>query len=480
MKSEIIMNEVESETKYKPFSNKRMAGFSLGGLVLGMMWSILGMVQLYAEKGLKLSIFYVFLILAVYAIWDAVNDPLTGYLLDKSKRFTSKYGKRFPFIVIGFIGSLCMLILMYLPITTNPIFAIIWLFLFLVAWDQFQTVAELSLNGLSVDIFRDKHQRAKYGSYNTILDNIGAIIRGISIPIALGLFGGASQPIAYFFMAVVLCLFMGIVLIPHLISVREPEDMIEFRSKLDQEGKSSSASFTEAMRKCLKDKNFMSFLLAFLMYTIYQLIIAIGIYYFVIDGLGLPVEAVLPFSVGYISVTIISVPFWMKIVKKIGPRKAYLYAVLVVSIPTPIFLILGWDYWPAVIFASIGGIGNAGMGVSIFPAYSEAIDNASVKSGIREEASYIGVLRFFNATGLLWQVLIFLIVATITGYNPNIDYDYDKGIKPSETARWGLMIQITVVPSALLLIGAIIFYKLNDITKEIALQNKKKLFEMGL
>lgn len=474
------MNEIESETKYKPFSNKRMAGFSLGGLILGMMWSIRGMVQLYAEKGLKLSILYVFLILAVYAIWDAVNDPLSGYLLDKSKKYTSKYGKRFPFIVIGYIGSLCMLILMYLPISASPIFAIIWLFLFLVVWDQFQTVAELSLMGLSVDIFRDKHQRAKYGSYNTALDNIGAVVRGISIPITLGIFGGASQPTAYFFMAVVLCLFMGVMLIPHLISVREPEDMIEFRTKLDQEGKSSSASFTEALGKSLRDKNWMSFLIAYLMYVVYISIITIGIYYFVIDGLGLPVEAVLPFSVGYISVTIISVPFWMKIVKKIGARKAYIYAMLVVVILSPFFLLLGWNYVPAVLFASLGGIGNAGMGVAFITAYSEAIDNASVKSGKREEASYLGVLRFFSATALLWQVLIFLVVATITGYNPNIEYDYDKGIRPSETARWGLMMQITVIPAVLLLIGALVLIKFYDITKEVAIENKNKLIQMGL
>ena len=127
------MSDVESETKYKSFTKKKMVAFSIGnGLILPMMWSIRGMVQLYAEKGLKISMLYVFIIIAIYAIWDAVNDPLTGYLLDRSKKYTSKYGKRFPFIRIGFIGALCMLILMYLPVTTNPIFAIVWLLLFLI------------------------------------------------------------------------------------------------------------------------------------------------------------------------------------------------------------------------------------------------------------------------------------------------------------------------------------------------------------
>ena len=474
------MSDIESETKYEPFSNKRMLGFSVGGgIILSMMWSIRGMVQLYAEKGLKLSIFYVFIIIAIYAIWDAVNDPLTGYLLDRSKKFTSKYGKRFPFIVIGFIGSLCMLILIYLPITSDPNFAIIWLLCFLFAWDQFQTVCELSLQGLSVDIFRDKNQRAKYGTYFSALDAIGSVIRVIAIPITLGIFGGVSQPTAYFFMAVVLCLFLAVVLIPHLISVREPEEMIKLRTQLDQEGKSSSP-FIEILGRSLKDKNWMSFLIAYVAYVVYVTCITIGIYYYVTDGLGLPIGAAAVFGVGYLAVTFISIPFWMKITKKIGGRKAYLYAMMWVVITAPFFLILGWDFIPAVLFASLGGIGNAGMSVSFNSVYSEAIDNASLQSGKREEASYLGVLRFFSATGLLWQVLIFLIVASITGYNPNIEYDYAKGIKPSQMARIGLNMQISVIPAVILLISAIIFFKFNKITLEVALENKKKLLEMGL
>lgn len=125
MECEIIVSDGESETKYEPFSNKRMMAFTLGGIIIITMIDIRGWIQLYMTWGLKLSIYMVLLVFLIYAIWDAVNDPLTGYLLDRSKKFTSKYGKRFPFIVIGFIGSLCMLVLLFLPITSNPVIAII-------------------------------------------------------------------------------------------------------------------------------------------------------------------------------------------------------------------------------------------------------------------------------------------------------------------------------------------------------------------
>jgi len=128
----------------------------------------------------------------------------------------------------------------------------------------------------------------------------------------------------------------------------------------------------------------------------------------------------------------------------------------------------------------LGGVGNAGIAVSFNSVYSEAIDNAAVETGKREETSYLGVLRFFSATGLVWQVLIFMVVSYITGYNPNIEYDYSKGIRPSELARIGLNMQISVIPATISLIAGLIFLKFNNITKELALENKNKLLDMGL
>lgn len=475
------MSDEESETKYEPFSNKRMMAFVLGGIIIQTMIETRSYVQLYMTWGLKLSISVVLLVFAIYAIWDAVNDPLTGYFLDRSKRFTSKYGKRFPFIVIGLIGGIAMIILMYLPITTNPIIAVIWIFCFLLAWDQFQTVAELSLQGLVTDIFRDNPQRIKYGSYYVVLNGIFGVIKGISIPLAIGFFGGVRNPTAYFFTTIFVCVMLVVLLIPHLISVREPPEMIELRTKLDQEGKSSSASFIEALKKSFRDKNWVIVVFTYLTFVVMYFCGAIGGIIWVVDGLGFPIEIFVFFTLIQLALAFLSVPFWMKITKKIGARKAFLYALLwIIILGGPVYLIFGWNLIPALIISGLIAIGFAGVDISFTAVYSEAIDNAAVQTGIREEASYLGVLRFFTATGIVWWTLIFLIMSTITGYDPSIEYDYAKGITPTQIQRIGLIMQISVIPAGIMLIAVIIFYKFHDITKEVAIENKKKLLEMGL
>jgi Na+/melibiose symporter-like transporter len=251
----------EFENRYEPFSNKRMIAYALGGVMLTTMWGIRGMVQLYAEKALKLPILTIFIVVSIYSIWDAINDPFSGYFLDKSKKLTSKRGKRFPYIIIGVMGAIFSLMLLYLPVSFDPIVAMIWLIILLIIWDQFQTFFELSSNGLTVDVFRDKEQRVKYGAFLTILNAIGSIIRGTVIPITLAMFGGESSPWAYLSMTVILSVFLLILAIPYGYSIREPEEMIELRTRLDEEGKSSSP-FKEIMGRVLTDKNWTSLILA--------------------------------------------------------------------------------------------------------------------------------------------------------------------------------------------------------------------------
>ncbi|MFX0066647.1 MAG: MFS transporter [Candidatus Hermodarchaeota archaeon] len=52
-----------------------------------------------------------------YSLVDSFNDPILGYLADRSTRFTEKYGKRFPWIMLGFLIGPILLILCFVPVS---------------------------------------------------------------------------------------------------------------------------------------------------------------------------------------------------------------------------------------------------------------------------------------------------------------------------------------------------------------------------
>ena len=83
------MSSEEELTKYEPLSNKKMVAFALNVPILNTLWSLRNWIQLYSAKALGIPYIYVLLIFGIYVIWDAINDPLTGNLLDRSSKYTS-------------------------------------------------------------------------------------------------------------------------------------------------------------------------------------------------------------------------------------------------------------------------------------------------------------------------------------------------------------------------------------------------------
>lgn len=459
-------------TKYEPFSNKRMMAYSLNAVILGMMWSIRNWIQLYAAKAMGIPILYVVLIFGIYVIWDALNDPLTGNLLDRNSKFTSKYGKRFPFIVIGIIGACICLSMLYMPITSDPLLAALWILFIIIIYDMFQTIYELSVHSLTVDMFRDQEQRVKLSTFSHIIAGIGSISMWIIIPTILGNFGGVTEPSAYFIMGLLIIFIILILSIPHIWSVREPDEMKELRTRLSEQGKSSSPP-KEIIIRALKDRNWIGFIIAYVTWIVEIGCVTVGLAFYIVDGLGLPITMIGLPVIAFIIVGFAIVPVWMKITKKLGLRKTYFYALILTAITTASF-IFATNYTLLIILAAIGGIAHGGQGVILHAIYSEAIDNATLKSGIREESSYVGIMRFFSATAIFWQVLIFAIVGTITGYDPQL------GTENTDFAKLGLLLQMSVIPATIMLISSLIFFKLYNITKEIAINNQKKLIELDL
>jgi GPH family glycoside/pentoside/hexuronide:cation symporter len=466
------MSSPEEITKYESFSNKRMIAYALNTVILSMMWGIRNWIQLYAAKAIGIPILYVLLIMGIYVVWDAANDPLVGNLLDRSSRFTSKYGKRFPFIVIGIIGACLSLSLLYLPVTFDPLLAAIWILFVIILYDTFQTFYELSVRSLTVDMFRDQKQRVKLSTFSHILAGIGSILLWTTIPTILGIYGGVTNPNAYLFMALIVIVSILIMSIPHIWSVREPEEMKELRMRLSEEGKSSSPP-KEVIVRAFKDRNWVGFIIAYVTWIVEIGCVTVGLGFYLVDGLGLPISTVALPVVAFLAVGFGVAPLWMKIAKRLGLRKSYFYALLLTAISTASF-VFARNYTLLVILAAIGGIGHGGHGVILQAIYSEAIDNATLKSGKREEGSYVGIMRFFSATALFWQVLIFAVVGTITGYDPAL------GTKNSDFAKLGLLLQMSVIPATIMIISSLIFFKLYIITKDIALENKKRLIELDL
>jgi Na+/melibiose symporter-like transporter len=243
--------------------------------------------------------------------------------------------------------------------------------------------------------------------------------------------------------------------------------------KLDQEIKVHEP-VKKVVKRIFKDRNWMGLVIAFLIWGSGGLCFIGGTSYFILHYLGLGIEvAVLP-GLLLIAFAVISIPFWVRLSRKISVKRLYIVGLSFSAIGFFAFFFVN-DYTGYVIMSAFMGIVWSGnWGITFKMVQAQAIDNAAVINGKREEASYIGIFRVFSAFTYFFQSLIFVIVWTLTGYIP------EKRANQTELAKLGLKLNISLIPAALALIAIIIFAIMYTITKEESIANKKKLAELGL
>ena len=156
------MNEITEIQHSKKIMGSYSSGFFANELIQGVLIFVL---FYFYEVEIGLASWMTGLGLVCYAIWDAFNDPLLGYLSDRPFRFTKKWGRRFPWIVVGFIPMLIAFILIFSPPNVNaqeqPWVIFGWLVFTLCPFDTCETFFTMNFYSLYPDKFRTNEERRK-------------------------------------------------------------------------------------------------------------------------------------------------------------------------------------------------------------------------------------------------------------------------------------------------------------------------------
>ncbi len=460
----------DNEPLAKRYPKKIIASFQLGNFI-GLMMS-----QLYAQQlpyyyqtviGLDITLYVIAMI--IYMGFNMVNDPLLGFLCDKSKRLTSKWGKRFPFIIIGGVPWCFVVIFLFMAPSISQVGHIgvfFWLLFFMCLYDAVFSLYDINRVALFPDKFRDTRDRRLGGAITTVLETMG-ILLGILIPVLIismyGRAGWTMQALIIAGLGFGIFLFM----IP---GVREGPEIRERRARLNEE---ETIPFFTGMKITLKDKNFIAYMALYVCYTSAMGLVMASMPFFVEDILQMSKmgEIILIF---YVIAVIAAAPVWYKLSFKFGIKKVALIGAIMLGlmgIPL-LFVPVGPEGLTMMIIILIvaGAVDGAIIGMTM-PLFSSVVDDASVTTGRRQEGLYNGTFLFFSRIGIAYTAIVFWIVRTFTGYRSG-------STSPSELM--GLRIQMALFPLLIAFVGAIIFWKFYNLTSEQIEANAKKLIELDL
>jgi len=460
------MAEPERIKYSETLTTKRIILFTLSGVTTGFLFAMWGQIQYFAADVLSISQLMIAVIFLVYSIIEAINDPLIGYFADRSKRFTSRFGKRYPWIMVGLIFGPFILILSFIEISSNEAILVIWLIFTMIIHDTFMTSVEINHNALFPDLFRESSHRGK-------VLWIGAILGGIITIVASGLIPNLITGIGYLGTVIIVVIIAYIFVIPYSFGIREPAEMKQFRADLDATDRSASP-VKEILKRVFKDKNWMGIVIAGFCWAVGGACFLYGLNFYVVDSLGLEIgDTAIPLLLLY-GVGFLLAPLWVYISFSIGNKKAFIIG-MTLNIIGFFLLFFISDLTGVILVYTFQGVGfSATSGVIYGLLRAEGIDNATVNSGKREEGSYTSVWKFFTAFSYFFQTLIFFIISSITGY------DADLGTDNSNFAKTGLLFQMSIIPMIIFIIGTIAFALMYKISKEQAADNKFKVVEMEL
>lgn len=467
-------SEREINSEFSMRSTKKMLGYQLTIIISGLTYSMYNQLQFFAVSLLLIPQATMVVVFLIYSIVDGSNDPIFGYLADRSTRFTAKYGKRFPWIMIGTFLSPIILILCFVPLGGESIMlAAVILTILICVYESFRTIAEINIDALFPDLFRGDYERRKVTSIGLIISFINSILGIILIPLFISIYGGVTSISAYIMAVISMVIIIYIIAIPFIFGVKEPADMKEMRKRLDVEEKSSSP-VKEVVIRVFRDRNWMAFTISEFFYTVAGYSLLAGINFYVIHGLGEPISSVILPQLGTLVMSIVAIPIFSRIAKNLGAKLGFFISLAIFALFFILFFLFVDDMLGFTIMFLLLGITLGGYGFMKSILYSEAIDNAVVNSGKREEATYNGILRIFTGFCYFLQALIFAIVSSFSGYDPTL------GANQTETAKLGLKIQMSLIPFILITIGMTIFYVGYKISRLDAIENRAKLLEMKL
>ena len=183
---------------FKKKSTREILAFSLLPFGISTIYSIVGTaLNMYFTDVLGLSLSMTGIMLAVTKVWDAVNDPLMGMLVDKTN---TRWGKCRPYVFWMSGPMILVTALLFAPVdfgqTGNFIYAIIAYILYYTIY----TALDIPNKGL---VFPEDKLRVKALSWSNILGSLGSVLPSLLFFTVAGLWGRENQKQGYFFSALI-------------------------------------------------------------------------------------------------------------------------------------------------------------------------------------------------------------------------------------------------------------------------------------
>ncbi len=399
--------------------------------------------------------------------WDAVNDPMVGWLSDRT---SSPLGRRFPWMLAGVIPlAICTALLWTVPPVESQwglftYYAVLSLFAF-VAY----TSVQLPYTALAAELSDDYDERTGLIGFKAAF-SIGGSILGLVL--AQIVFARVSNPQQQYQLLGKLSGGLAIIMIVVCVigTYRRYWQVQEEHPRLAPP--KASRSLIAEIRSVFQNSAFRKILGLYLGGWMGLQVTAAMLPYFVNTWMGLPETHFAQMALAVQGTAIAMLVVWNRIAKRSGKRTVFL-----LGAPLAILALMGLLTIQPGQTTGMYALGvAAGVGVSTlymvpFAMLPDVIDLDELQTGLRREGLYFSAVVFLQKLGLAVALFISGQLLSWTGFDP-------EATTQSASTLWTIRLLVGPFP-AVLLLGSLWFAARYPITRErhqqilLALQERR-------
>jgi len=377
----------------------------------------------------------------IFSFWNAINDPLFGFIEDKTK--SEKYGRRIPYIRFGAPLYGIAFIFCWIPfVSINSQTALFFnLIAVLFVFDTMFTILGLINYTLPAEMAINAKERANLLMYSSVITSISLLIAFI-LPLFL-LTGNEAPNSPEIF--IIVMIFVGII----------SASIIFLSSYYLKENKYTQLEDTlpiiQGIKETFKNKPFMVFEVANFSFTIGQTILTTAIYFYVDYVLRLTgFLNTLPLILVFVMIFAFLIVF-NKLIGRWGVKKTFIFALLWTGLSFLLVFFIGWTLDFAIIGFILIGIGISGYLLTNQVVIADIVDYDEIRTGKRRETTYSGINALLTKPAISIANWLFLMIISRFGF-------VEKQAVQEFPAQLGIMLGFALIPSIFLILGALVMF----------------------
>jgi len=391
-------------------------------------------------------------VILVGRIWDAVTDPVFGYVSDRTN---TRWGRRRPYMLFGSVPLFLGMIVMF----TNPALFMgeewtpgshqtllcIWGVASICLLSTAFTSVNIPYNALTPELTRDYHERTSLNGYRFVFAVFGMFMgSGLVLPLVNI---PASKDTGFVLMAAIPGAVMMITALITVATVREPI----------MERITPSVGFFKTYFHVFTNGPYVLILLTWTFHTMAITVVSgILIYYFkyIHAAEGKTTLALLIF----LGMAVAFIPLSVLLSRRIGKKAVYTIGMLTLSTVVVAVFFLAHDRSIGFTFAMMAGAG-VGMGLIYpmpFSIVPDAIEYDYLKTKNRNEGAFYGIWTFLTKVGQALAIGVMGWTLSLSGFIANQPQ--------AESAILGIRILVGPVTALFFLLGvlALAFYPITE------------------